>query len=70
MENLTLYTQPGCGKCLVVEKKLTAKSIPFTKCQDIETMQKLNMTATPAIKIGDKLISNFVEINKFIEEYK
>ena len=56
MDELTLYTT-HCPKCSVLEKKLIAKGLSFTTCDNIAEMQKLNIDTVPVLAVNDKLLS-------------
>ena len=56
MDDLTLYTTHS-PKCSVLEKKLIAKGLSFTTCDNTEQMQQLNIDAVPVLAVNDRLLS-------------
>jgi glutaredoxin-like protein NrdH len=56
----TLYSQPGCGPCLMVKRQLTARNLPF-QIKDIredasalEHIKTLGYHGTPVLEFGDR----------------
>lgn len=66
---ITIYTLPTCPKCKIIKTKLMNKNIAFTENQDIDQMRSLGLNSTPALYVenDDKLISDFMEINKYVD---
>ena len=64
MTNLILYTT-HCPKCIILEKKLNAKSLNFTVCDDIKIMKQLGIDYTPMLAVENKLLS-FSEAVQYI----
>lgn len=54
---ITVYTQPDCGKCKVLKAKLQQKDIAYDESQDVEKMQSLGITSTPAMQVDDRLLT-------------
>lgn len=54
---ITVYTQPDCGKCKVLKAKLQQKDIAYDESQDVEKMQFLGITSTPAMQVDDRLLT-------------
>ena len=54
---ITVYTQPNCGKCKVLKAKLQQKGIAYDESQDVEKMQSLGITSTPAMQVDDRLLT-------------
>ena len=68
MESITIFTLPTCSKCRVIKMKLERKGYSFEECQDIPTMEKLDIRSTPALRIPTgEILRNFTEINKWVE---
>ncbi|MCQ2052385.1 MAG: hypothetical protein MJZ03_00345 [archaeon] len=61
---MILYTI-GCPKCIVLEKKLAAKGIPFEICNDIETIKAKGYDLLPVLEDGDNIMP-FKEAVDFI----
>lgn len=53
---MTLYTT-DCPKCKILESKLKAKNIEYTKVTDIEVMQKKGFKQAPMLEIGNMVLS-------------
>ena len=66
MNKIILYTT-DCPRCLVIEKKMSAKNIPFEKEYDIDKMLNLGIMTAPALSI-DGTILQFKEANDWINE--
>jgi len=66
---ITIYTLPTCPKCKILKTKMLNKNIGFTEDQDIRKMQSLGISSTPALYIENenRLITDFMEINNYIE---
>ena len=52
---MTLYTT-NCPKCKILESKLKAKNIEYTKVTDIEVMQKNGFNQAPMLAIGNMVL--------------
>ena len=65
MDNLILYTI-HCPKCIVLQKKLDAKGLNYTTCEDTNTMQKLGINLLPVLQVNNKFLS-FSEAVQYIE---
>lgn len=57
-----LYTI-DCPKCLILEKKLTAKGIEFTTVKDKELMLQLGFSEVPMLRIVSGGNGNYVDFN-------
>lgn len=64
---ITVYAQPNCGKCKVLKAKLQQKGIAYDESQDVEKMQSLGITSTPAMQIDDRLLT-FEEAIQYVNE--
>ena len=58
--DIILYST-NCPKCVVLEKKLQAKNIPYVKIQDVKEMSLLGIKTVPMLKIGDGPLLDFKE---------
>ena len=56
MNEIKFYTI-DCPACMVLERKLEAKGIVFTKINDIETLQSLNIEQFPVLEVNNKFLS-------------
>lgn len=63
--DIILYST-NCPKCVVLEKKLQAKNIPYVKNQNVKEMSLLGMTTVPMLKVGDGPLLDFTEATKRI----
>ena len=66
MSKIILYST-GCPQCTILEKKLTAKGIEFTKNTDKEQMVSMNFTRVPVLDVDGKQM-DFATANKWINE--
>lgn len=57
----------GCPKCNILEKKLTQKSIQFTKNNNIDELIQKGFTSAPILKIGEEYLE-FAEAIKYVNE--
>lgn len=56
MNEIKFYTI-DCPACMVLEKKLEAKGVVFTKISDIETLQSLNIEQFPVLEVNNEFLS-------------
>lgn len=56
MNEIKFYTI-DCPACMVLEKKLEAKGVVFTKINDIETLQSLNIEQFPVLEVNNEFLS-------------
>lgn len=63
--NIILYST-NCPKCVVLEKKLQAKNIPYVKNQNVKEMSLLGVKTVPMLKVGDGPLLDFTEAVKRI----
>jgi len=68
MEKIIIYSTPTCPKCKMVKMKLTSANIEWEECQDMDKMMSLGIKSVPAIQYGDALITNFTEVNNFVNK--
>lgn len=64
---ITVYTQPGCGKCKVLKAKLQQKGMDYEESQDVDKMQSLGIQSLPAMQVEDQLLT-FEEAIKYVNE--
>lgn len=50
-----LYTT-GCPRCKVLEAKLKQKGIDYIKCNDIEEMEKKEISSVPCLSVDGNLL--------------
>jgi hypothetical protein len=55
MNEVKFYTI-DCPACMVLEKKLEAKGVVFTKINDIETLQSLNIEQFPVLEVNNEFL--------------
>ena len=55
MNEIKFYTI-DCPACMVLEKKLEAKGVVFTKINDIETLQSLNIEQFPVLEVNNEFL--------------
>lgn len=63
--DIILYST-NCPKCVVLEKKLQAKNIPYVKNQNVKEMSLLGVKTVPMLKVGDGPLLDFTEAVKRI----
>ena len=56
MNEIKFYTI-DCPACMALEKKLEAKGVVFTKINDIETLQSLNIEQFPVLEVNNEFLS-------------
>lgn len=56
MNEIKFYTIE-CPACMVLEKKLIAKGVVFTKIDDMETLQSLDIEQFPVLEVNNELLS-------------
>ena len=66
MNNITLYTI-GCGKCVILEKKLNEAGIDYKICEDQKIMEEKGFDFMPVLEV-DGQIMNFGEAVKWVNE--
>lgn len=65
MDNLILYTI-HCPKCIVLQKKLDAKGLNYTTCDNTDVMKRLGFNLLPVLQVNNKFLS-FSEAVQYIE---
>lgn len=63
--DIILYST-NCPKCVVLEKKLQAKNIPYVKIQDVKEMSLLGIKTVPMLKVGDGPFLDFTKAIRLI----
>ena len=53
MKEITLYST-GCPRCIVLERKLAEKNIPYRKVEDVDEMLALGIMEVPVLRVGDE----------------
>ena len=56
---ITIFTQPGCGKCKVLKMKLDKKNIHYQINEDTDYMIKLGFKSTPQLMLDNGKILDF-----------
>lgn len=69
MDNVILYSQPGCPQCRMVHMMLDKKGIKYEETQDIETMRSKGIDHTPALDVDGKILIG-IEIGDWIRGIK
>lgn len=64
--NVVLYST-GCPQCMVLEKKLEMKGIPYTKSDNFDKVIEAGYLTAPVLEVEGVLMS-FGEANKWISE--
>jgi len=52
---ITLYTT-HCPRCIVLEKKLTAKGIEFEICEDQDLMVEKGFMSAPMLEVDNEVL--------------
>lgn len=64
-EEIILFTSPGCKNCLVIERLLMQKGLPYFKETDVSKIIELGYTSAPILKIN-KEIHDFNSARAFL----
>lgn len=51
-----IYTLPGCPKCEILKKKLTAAGISYENVTDKDEMTRLGIRSCPVLNNGESLL--------------
>lgn len=65
--NIIFYTT-HCPKCLVLERKLKAKDIPFETETNLSEIEKTGIKSVPLLKVNDTIM-DFSEALKWVNTY-
>ena len=57
-----------CPKCIILEKKLKQKNIPFEEINDVEIMTKKGFMQAPMLEV-DGEVMDFKQANDWINEH-
>lgn len=69
--NVIVYTtNPPCPKCKVLKKKLDEANIKYGVFDDVEEMIKMGFENVPMMKVGEKIVLDFSEAIKWINNNK
>jgi glutaredoxin len=52
---IILYTT-GCPRCHVLETKLKQKNIEYVECNDVEEMEKKDISSVPCLGVDGELM--------------
>lgn len=52
---IVLYST-GCSRCKMLEARMIEKDIPFEEIDDVDEINRIGITQTPMLKVGDKLM--------------
>ena len=66
--NVVLYST-GCAQCRVIESKLMAKKIVYTKETDVKLMEEKGFMSVPMLQVDDKIM-NFTAANEWLNKYQ
>lgn len=64
--DVVLYST-GCPQCMVLEKKLDLKGIPYIKSDDFTKVIEAGYTTAPVLEVAGVLMT-FGEANKWVSE--
>lgn len=67
MDDMILYTLPGCGKCKVLKDKMSSKGIKFQEVSEIGELFKNDIDEVPVLKIGETQL-DFVKANDWVNQ--
>ena len=68
MEQIILYTSDTCTRCKMVKEMLKVHSVDYVEVTDRSTMESLEIENVPAIKVGDKIIDNYVSVLAWLQK--
>lgn len=63
---IILYTT-GCPRCHVLETKLKQKNIEYVECNDVEEMEKKDISSVPCLDVDGDLM-DFGNAVKWVNE--
>ena len=63
---ITIFTQPGCGKCKVLKMKLDNKGIEYQTNEDTDYMIEMGFKSTPQLMLENGTILDFSAANAWI----
>ena len=63
---IILYTT-GCPRCHVLETKLKQKNIEYVECNDVEEMEKKDISSVPCLDVDGDLM-DFGSAVKWVNE--
>lgn len=63
---IILYTT-GCPRCHVLETKLKQKNIEYVECNDVEEMEKKDISSVPCLDVEGDLM-DFGNAVKWVNE--
>ena len=52
---IILYTT-GCPRCKVLETKLKQKNVEYVECNDVEEMEKKDISSVPCLGVDEDLM--------------
>lgn len=64
--DIVLYST-GCPKCVILEKKLGMKNVPFTVCNNVDVMQERGFMTLPMLEVDGKVL-DFGEAVRWIAQ--
>lgn len=65
--NMNILYSTHCPQCMMIEKQLKAKNIPFTVCDDTKTMIEKGFKKAPMFETDNKVMT-FPETLKWVKE--
>lgn len=68
MEQIILYTSDTCTRCKMVKEMLQVHSVDYVEVTDRSTIMSLDIENVPAIKVGNKIIDNYVSVLAWLQK--
>ena len=68
MEQIILYTSDTCTRCKTVKEMLRIHSVDYVEVTDRDYIMSLDIENVPAIKVGDKIIDNYVSVLAWLQK--
>ena len=69
-KTIVYTTNPPCPKCKVLKKKLDEANIKYGVFDDVEEMIKMGFENVPMMKVDEKIVLDFSEAIKWINNNK
>ena len=68
MEQIILYTSDTCDRCRIVKQMLNTHSVTYEEVADKDYILGLGVESVPAIKIGDRIISEYPSVLSWLKK--
>ena len=65
MKNNIIFYTIECPRCMILEKKMKAKGLKYTKVMDTRIFEEKGIDLFPMIEVDDKLLT-YLEAIKYI----